>query len=129
MRLRILTSVMVAACTVLSACATSIPSSSTATDSPLGGLLNSLGGKENDNSGSQSDSGSGSGLGGIVGGLIGGLICTDNVDTKSMTGTWAYSWRAVCVKAEKLLTKNVVSAVAAAEMRKLTPYYQKLVLR
>lgn len=46
MRLRILTSVMVAACTEDSACATSIPSSSTATDSPLGGLLNSLGGKK-----------------------------------------------------------------------------------
>ncbi|GFI05353.1 hypothetical protein IMSAGC006_00071 [Muribaculaceae bacterium] len=126
MRLRILTSVMVAACTVLSACATSIPSSSTATDSPLGGLLNSLGGKKNDNSGSQSDSGSGSGLGGIVGGLIGGLISTDNVDTKSMTGTWAYSSPAVCFKSENLLKKAGGSAVAAAAEGKLVPYYQKL---
>ena len=44
---------------------------------------------------------SGSGLG-ALGSIVSGLISKDNIDPKSMTGTWNYSSPAVCFKSDNL---------------------------
>lgn len=87
----------------------------------LGGLGSSLGSSKGD-----SDSKSGSGLGDVLGGVLSGLISNDDVNPKSMVGTWKYSGPAVCFKSDNFLQKAGGSAAAGMVEGKLEPYYKKL---
>lgn len=102
----------------LSACATPVQTTSTATTSPLSGLGGLLGGNK--------DGGSGSGLGDALGGVLNGLLGTDKIKPESLVGTWNYSGPAVCFKSENFLQKAGGSAAAGVVEGKLEPTYNTL---
>lgn len=120
-------------CMTLSACATQMPLSSTATtstpapatstgtttDNPLGALGGLLGG------GSKDNSNSGGGLGDLIGGVVSGLLSTDKISPDRLVGTWHYTAPAVCFKSENFLQKAGGAAMAATIEDKLSGYYDK----
>lgn len=75
-------------------------------------------------SNTSSDSTSTTGGIGALGNIVSGLISKDNIDLKTMVGTWRYSSPAICFKSDNFLQKAGGAAAASAVENKLAPYFR-----